>query len=51
MDNNQCSNEFPETSSRAVSMRRLDTFIWGCRPIGSVLSQIVSDLQKGGHHA
>ena len=39
------------TADNTVSMRRLDTFICGCRPIGSVLSQIVSDLQKGGHHA
>ena len=42
------SNEVFETSSRAVSMERLDTFIWDYRSIGSILPKVVKSLENKG---
>ena len=41
-------NEVFETSSRAVSMERLDTSIWDYRSIGSILPKIVKSLENKG---
>ena len=41
-------NEVFETSSRAVSMERLDTSTWDYRPIGSILPKIVESLENKG---